>query len=340
MKDGLANVKTNFNIMDYVSKLLSESDHIVFFAEGGCIQEKRLRPIQKGVARQAFQTIEKYGELDIHICPASVNYGLKTQVRDVVKFDFGQPIRVLDYLETYRENPNKAIKELTEEIQKRIRVLVVHIEKDEDRPVVEQIQELIENQINAPLLPIKSKDKIPLRYDRLVANSVNDMPENKKNDLKISAFKYFDQLKNLGVTDYGILHRDFNNIWTKINLALGFLPFLIGKIILYPCWIYGKSTADTKVGMGENVEFYSSVRFGVSTFLFLLFYTTLIISALIINNWSYYLFVTLVPFLCYFNLAYREYHQKWKEARKGSFIQPKEYQMLMEMRSGLVKGFA
>ncbi len=339
MKDGLSNVKSNFDIMDYVSKLLSESDHIVFFAEGGCTQEKRLRPIQKGVARQAFQTIDKHGELDIHICPASVNYGLKTQVRDVVKFDFGAPIRVLDYLELYRENPNKAIKELTEEIQKRIRVLIVHIEKDEDRPVVEQIQELIENQINAPLLPIKSNDKIPLRYDRLVANTVNEMPDDEKSNLKINAFKYFDQLKKLGVTDYGILHRGNNNFWTKLNLVLGFLPFLIGKIVLYPCWIYGKSTADKKVGLGENVEFYSSVRFGVSTFLFLLFYTALIISALIINNWSYYLFIALVPFLCYFNLAYREYHQKWKEARKGSFLNKKEYKTLMDMRESLIVNF-
>jgi 1-acyl-sn-glycerol-3-phosphate acyltransferase len=336
-KDGLANVKSNFDIMDYVSSLLADNDHIIFFAEGGCTQEKRLRPIQKGTARQAFQAIEKYGELDIHICPASVNYGLKTQVRDVAKFDFGAPIRVLDYMETYRENPNKAIKELTAEIEVRMRKLIVHIENEEDRNVIEQIQELQENNINASILPIKDPDIVPLRYDRLIANTVNKLPEDEKSNLKIEAFKYFEKLKKLGVTDFGVLHRDFNRFWTKVVLVLGFLPFLIGKTVLYPCWIYGKSIADKKVGMGKNVEFYSSVRFGVSVFLFFIFYILLIISTLIVQEWSWSILVALIPFLCYFNLAYREYHQKWKEARRGSFLHPKQHAELITMRTALLE---
>jgi 1-acyl-sn-glycerol-3-phosphate acyltransferase len=345
LKDGLANVKSNFDIFEYVSRLLSENEHVVYFAEGGCTQEKRLRPIQKGTARQAFHAIEKYGELDIHICPVTVNYGLKTQVRDVAKFDFGAPIRVLDFLPTYRENPNKAIKDITQEIENRLRALIVHIENDDDRPFVEQIQELQSNNINDALFPIKDNNIIPLRYDRLIANNANKMEIEAKNNLKIDVFKYFDKLKKLGVSDFGVLHKDFNNVKTGITLVLGFFPHLIGKIILYPCWIYGKITADKKVGLGKNVEFYSSVRFGVSSLMFLFFYIALIISALcvvffsdlVLYKWSYSILVALIPFLCYFNLAYREYYQRFKEARKGSYLHPKQYAELINERSEILK---
>ena len=337
LKDGLANVKANFDIFEFVSKLLSDNQHVVYFAEGGCTQEKRLRPIQKGTARQAFHAIDKYGELDIHICPVSVNYGLKTQVRDVAKFDFGPPIKVLDYLETYRSNPNKAVKELTAEIELRMRKLIVHIDKDEDRQVVEQLQELQANNVNAAILPIRDTDIIPLRYDRLIANTINDFEEDTKNNVKIASHKYFEKLKKLGVTDFGVLHKDFNSFWTKINLVLGFLPFLVGKAVLYPCWIYGKNTADKKVGLEKDVEFYSSVRFGVSAVTFLFFYIVLIISALLIQKWSFFGLVAFIPFLCYFNLIFREYHQKWKEARKGSFLHPKQHAELMKERQQLLK---
>jgi glycerol-3-phosphate O-acyltransferase / dihydroxyacetone phosphate acyltransferase len=336
-KDGLANVKNNFDIFEYVSDLLHKEQHIVYFAEGGCEQVKRLRPIQKGTARQVFHAIEKHGELDIYICPCTVSYGLKTQVRDVAKFDFGPPIKVLDYLPTYRENQNKAIKLLTEEIEKRMRKTIVHIEKEEDTNLIEQLQYLQTNNINASPLPIKDSDIVPLRYDRLIANNVNEMPEDTKNNLKIAAYKYFEKLQKLAVTDFGVLHRDMNNWRTKLNLVLGFVPFLIGKIVLYPCWIYGKSVADKRVGLGKNVEFYSSVRFGVSSFLFLLFYIALIVSAFFVQQWAYSILVALVPFLCYFNLAYREYHQHWKEARRGSFLHRKQHAELIKERNALLE---
>ncbi|MFZ4544195.1 MAG: 1-acyl-sn-glycerol-3-phosphate acyltransferase, partial [Saprospiraceae bacterium] len=120
-KEGYANIKQNYASMDYVSDLLAQNQHVVIFAEGLCLQEKRLKPIQKGTARMAFSAIEKHGDLDIHIVPAAVNYTFKTQVRDVVKYEFGEPIRIADYRHLYVENANKAIKEITDEIERRMR---------------------------------------------------------------------------------------------------------------------------------------------------------------------------------------------------------------------------
>lgn len=333
-KEGYSNIKNNYVSMDYVSDLLSENQHVVIFAEGLCLQEKRLKPIQKGAARMAFSAIEKHGELDIHIVPASVNYTFKTQVRDVVKYDFGKPIRVADYLELYRDNANKAVKEITEEIERRMRQLIVHIDEKDDREVVDQVQELISNNINAPQFPIKDRDIVPLRYDRLVANTVNDMHEVAKNNLKSSATDYFVKLSKYGVTDYGVLHAERSNVFARLNLFLGFLPNLIGMVLGRPFWMYGKKVAKKK---SKDIEYFSSLWFGVCFFSFLLFYIFWILAAIIVQKLFFTLFVVMIPYFCFFHISYQDYLHRIRQARTASSIPPAERQLLIEERARIIK---
>ena len=333
-KEGYSNLKNNFASMDQVSDLLAENQHVVIFAEGLCIQEKRLRPIQKGTARMAFGAIEKHGDLDIHIVPAAVNYTFKTQVRDVVKYEFGEPIRIADYKEMYAENPNSAIKEITEEIERRMRKLIVHIDNEDDRVLVDSVQEIMTNNINAPQFPIKDRDIVPLRYDRLIANTINQMEEKEKNEVKEKAKTYFQSLKNQGLTDYGVLHKDLAGIVAIISLVLGFLPNLIGMIFGNPFWMYGKNVAKKK---SKDIEYFASIWFGVCFFSFLAFYLLWIIAACFVQKLIFTAFVVLIPYFCFFYINYQDYFHRVKQAWRGRQLPDNQRNQFLEEREKILR---
>ena len=116
-RDGYSNLKNNQATMDLCYKMLNEGKNILILAEGQTKHEKRLRPIQKGTARMAFGAIEEYGELDILIIPVGVNYTDSNRFRSEVMIELGDTISIKDLMPVYRENPRKAIKQLTDAIE-------------------------------------------------------------------------------------------------------------------------------------------------------------------------------------------------------------------------------
>ncbi|HNA95205.1 MAG TPA: 1-acyl-sn-glycerol-3-phosphate acyltransferase, partial [Saprospiraceae bacterium] len=60
-KDGYTNLKQNQETFRYVNQVLQERKTILILVEGRTIQEKKLRPVQKGPARMAFGAYDAYG---------------------------------------------------------------------------------------------------------------------------------------------------------------------------------------------------------------------------------------------------------------------------------------
>lgn len=333
LKEGFSNIKNNYASMDRVSDLLADNQHIVVFAEGGCEQVKRLRPIQKGTARMAFGAIEKYGEMDIHIVPCAVNYSFRTQVRDTVKYEYGEPIRVLDYKAAYAENPNKAYKEITDEIEKRMRQLIVHIADDNDRVVTDQIHTMMTTNYNAPMFPIKDRDLVPLRYDRLIANTINDLDINEKNNLKEKTATYFAKLQRNNLTDFGVVHTDVADWKGVMALVLGFIPMLIGLVLGLPFWNFGKNFSKRK---SPYIELFSSLWFGVSFLSFLVFLIAWIIAAFFVQKISFVVFVALIPYFCFFYIVYQDFYHRFKQSLAGSRLNKKMRETLLKERQDIL----
>ena len=68
-QEGLDQLSKNDETFDFCYKALKDHKTVVILPEGKTIQEKRLRPIRKGLARIAFGTYEKYGDTtkDYHV---------------------------------------------------------------------------------------------------------------------------------------------------------------------------------------------------------------------------------------------------------------------------------
>lgn len=118
VRDGLRAVAKNDEIIERCVKILTrENEALVIFAEGNHNLRRALRPLQKGIARIAFATMEANNfEIDLAIVPTGLNYGRHTRSRSDMLLNFGKPIFLKKYTTLYKENPNKAYQTLLNDI--------------------------------------------------------------------------------------------------------------------------------------------------------------------------------------------------------------------------------
>lgn len=98
VRDGKENMEKNNQTFDQSSSILSNHGSILIFAEGGHSHERSQRPLKKGFTRIAFQTLEKYPDLDLVILPLGINYTNQTQSGGKVKVFVGSEIPVKPFL--------------------------------------------------------------------------------------------------------------------------------------------------------------------------------------------------------------------------------------------------
>ncbi len=118
VRDGLRSVAKNDAIIEKCVKILTgKKTPLVLFAEGNHNLRRALRPLQKGVARIAFATMEANNfEIDLAVVPTGLNYGRHTRSRSDMLLNFGKPIYLKQYTQLYKDNPNKAYQLLVQDI--------------------------------------------------------------------------------------------------------------------------------------------------------------------------------------------------------------------------------
>ncbi len=129
VRDGLRSVAKNDTIIQKCVDLLTlGKEPLLLYAEGNHNLRRALRPLQKGVARIAFATMEANNfELDLTIVPVGLNYSRHTRFRTDMLLYYGEPIKVKHYETLYKENPNKAYNALVNDVFKAMDALVLSI---------------------------------------------------------------------------------------------------------------------------------------------------------------------------------------------------------------------
>lgn len=131
IRDGKNNLDKNNEIFDNAARILRKNNPIALFPEARHNPKQSLLPIQKAVPRIVLPTEASLDfQLRSQIVPVSIYY------RDIFGFlsdayvTFGTPIEVSDYKDLYNENPGLAINHLRQELEKRLKSMVVNIWND------------------------------------------------------------------------------------------------------------------------------------------------------------------------------------------------------------------
>lgn len=321
MRDGgKEGLKKNDETYRRVNAILAKDGKMMVFAEGLCIQERRLRPLKKGVARMVFGAYEAIKSDSLIIIPVGVNYSDPDKFRSTLFYNIGEPLYVKDYIPAYQENAAKAQNMLLQHLEPRMKELITHIEDPSNDRFVEEVEELLKiDELKKRGLSAKN-----LAHDfevlRDLTEKVNRAFSAKPTHVEeVRAFSsiYFNKLKQHGLRDWLISPRNahqvnyFSLFIRFVVLCAGFPIYLIGLIFNFlPMYFAHQLT----LKIIKTREFYSSIVIGIAMVFFWISY--LVIFFIIRSNspnplWP--LFICLIGIFCgiislyYYPLAKKTY---------------------------------
>lgn len=275
-KEGL---KKNDEAYKRVNKLLGKNGKIMIFAEGLCVQERRLRPLKKGVARMVFGAYEYLNSDNLVVVPVGVNYSQPNKFRSTLFYNVGEPIKVKDFIEEYKNNPAKGNKVFIQALEPKMKELITHINNKEYDEVVFKIEALCKKDI----LKEQGLSYKNLEHDytivKQITERVNAAEINNStvlNEIKVKANTYFEALRTNKFRDWLINPHQNKNV-NSVNLYFRLLLLIIG-LPLYILGLAGnylpyKLTQEvTKKITKGVVEFYSSLIIGFGIIFFLINY--------------------------------------------------------------------
>jgi 1-acyl-sn-glycerol-3-phosphate acyltransferase len=283
IRDGFSTLKANDEIFLKTIDVLKNKNGLVILPEGDHAGFRRLRQLKKGICRVAFQADEATGfKLKIKIIPVGIEYSNYTRIRQVLTVVYGKPVEVSEYHQLYKESQEKALNELRNKISTGIKKVMVHIESEEDYEAIDELRSIINGRYSDSI-------KFPKLYrDRNLIDKLNE--------LKIIDPQIYNKICSLSLQvkktakDLNISYR----LLEKKKHPLGWLiAGLAGLFLTFPVWLFGNIFTLTflllpelQIRKTKDLQFHSTIRFGISlalAFVFLPVY--LIISLLIFSPW-------------------------------------------------------
>ncbi|MDR3653530.1 MAG: 1-acyl-sn-glycerol-3-phosphate acyltransferase [Paludibacter sp.] len=293
MRDGMDKLGKNQEIFDQCVEILDHNNALGIMPEGNQGEQKKLRPLVKGIFRIGFAAQQKYGtNKGVKIIPVGIDLGDYVKFGKHIIVNVGKPIEVSDYMALYAENPITATNEIRDKLRDDLNKLSLNLatEKFYDCFVI-----ATEVANTAVLNELKLPDKTIYRFvarqkiaEKLVSLEKNDPDEIIKLDLLCK--EYTNLLKKINLKTW-VLERKVSGIlqlfldglllfWTLpvfiVGFMLNFLPFFLPVFIR------------KNVIKAKDIGFFSTLHFALGIITVPLFYmlqTVIFYSLLSVPFW-------------------------------------------------------
>ncbi len=276
-KEGL---KKNDESYKRANELLKRKNaKVMIYAEGLCIQERRLRPLKKGVARFTFGAQDYLGNDELIVIPVGLNYSNPNKFRSTLFYNFGEPIKVSDFKTLYQENPPKAYTQFLQTLEPKMRALIMHINDKRFDAVVGHFEKLCKKDwLKEQGWSYKNLEQDYTVSKQIVelVNSVTEKEPERLLQLQDKADVYLKALKANKLRDWLLNPKQNKKVTptnTNLRLLIMVLGFpLYGLALLTSYLPYFLTVRLTKKIVKKNVEFYSSFALSTGMFIFLINY--------------------------------------------------------------------
>lgn len=329
-RDGFNDMDRLDEMTQYVQDSMGDRKALCIFVEGMHHYDKRLLPIQKGIARVAFASYEKHRQDDLQIIPVGCAYWETDQPRDVAYINVGKPIFVKDYWESYQNLPAQATYQLCKDIYEAIKPLCHHVESPEDDKLAERLLHLQRSEHPVPHFPVFRYNTNAFGKEKRVTDWVNNMGDEEKEKLKKKTKKYNNRLKETNISDEALLHPEWASISRWIFIVLCFPLFLAGALARLPIAALANYMMNNKI---RKREFKSSIYLGVEFFVGFFWLLSLIIAALISGKALWIGLTLALPLLYWFSIVYKEVAERAFKALRA--LQHPERKSLLHEREKL-----
>jgi 1-acyl-sn-glycerol-3-phosphate acyltransferase len=296
IRDGYENLDKNKASFDEAEDVLINNAAVVIMPEGNQGEEKKIRPLVKGIFRIAFSAqMNMPAGKSVKILPVGIDMGHLMKFGKHIIINISKPIDIADYTKIYQENPATAINQLKSRLKIEMENLVQNLATEKYYSCFETAIDVVGNDM---LKELQLSDNTVNRFYTgqkaaaiLVELEKNYPQETEQLDALCKAYKEGLQKVNLrsenlekpamGVPAL-IITGLLNIIYVLIGLPgflLNILPFKIPTLFV-------------KILNIEYKGFYSSVYFGFSILSFPLMYTIqsiIILSILALPWWVFFL---------------------------------------------------
>ena len=287
---------------------LEHGGTVMIFPEGSSVSERRLRPLKTGAARIALGTEARHDfKLGLKLVCVGANYFDPTSFRSDVLLNVAPPILVSEYAARYRQDPEAAADELTEEIRRRLSRRLVISRAAEDDALALRVERTFGDHLNPDDDPDTLYDNFQL--SRTLLDAVAWFEEHapaRLTALRTSFDEYLAALQQHRLTDDALdqSHRPGTHLADYLNLVLGLPVWLYGLLTNYvpyriPAQVAYRATKDT--------EFIAAIMLGVGMVTFPLAYA---LEAAAVQHWLTHdwrlttLFVLSLPLAGFYALSY------------------------------------
>lgn len=305
IEEGLENVHKNLDTFEFIYDILKKNGNYVVFAEGICVQEKRLQKLRKGTARMAFGAASEYG-LDVHIVPVGVNYTYPASFRKEVLINFDEAFSINELMELYKSHSAKALLAFNEKVEEGLKRQVIIVEDRANDQLAEQLLVMKRNDFVLPFFRWMFESDDRRQMEKLVCDKINFLgksSDGKLDSLKEKTRKYTDLLKNNSLKDGNISRKLDYGFLRYLSVLFGWPVYLAGIISNLIPYVVPPLICNSLI---KDKRFYSSVYIGIGTTLYLIYFTVVLILAIKFLGWWGLPAAFLVPLTGYLALYYKE----------------------------------
>lgn len=315
IRDGKELLQKNEEVFRKSVNVLKYHQSFCLFPEAIHNPQRNLRPLKKGIPRIAFQALEEtYFLLDIIIIPVGIYYENKFNSRSNLHIRYGKGIEVNNFTALYKENSQKGMLALRDEMSKRIKPLIIDIPGKDYYQFYEEFR-IVFGPNWMKLRGLSSGQGNLFKTNQFIIRKLREQQEKHidKFNLLVDAFTQFKQA--LQKEKLPLRHLDFYkksrllNLISLILIVLGFPLFLYGFVFNILPYYFIKRF----VGKVKDNQFYSSIKYGAGTFIYPVYYLLLLIISFIfiLFYWSI-AFVISLPLTAFFAYYYaKTYKQLW-----------------------------
>lgn len=164
--DDKSSVRKNLETLDVGAKYLLNGEAVGIFPEGKTHDREGVEQVRTGAARMAASAVQ--GGVALQIVPLGLNYERKERFRSSIWVRVGEPIDAAKILREHDGEERKAMRHLTEEIDGRLKQVVVHVDEERWQSFLDELEVLL------PPSDASKVDSIAaLRERKVFADAIN-----------------------------------------------------------------------------------------------------------------------------------------------------------------------
>jgi len=143
VQDNPKGMRSVMDTFEAVFRVLERGEAVALFPEGITHDDPQLKEVKTGAARMALELEHRHGgQLGLLIVPVGLTFSAKEVYRSEALANFGEPIRVAEFLADYETQRKVCIRTLSHEIESRIQALILHLPDLEQARVIAAVKRL------------------------------------------------------------------------------------------------------------------------------------------------------------------------------------------------------